>query len=237
MALRDFFLFRSDGRAGVMTPPKIQPMDGAARLSTGQKATVGGASAITVAAILAMIFGHEGGYVNDRNDPGGETNWGCTVAVARANGYTGPMRTMPKAECQRILQREYFEKPGFMPIIAREPVLAYEIIDSGVNAGQGRAGLWFQASLNVFSRGGRDYPEIKTDGKVGPATIAAFDSLRRVRGPKRACELMVKSADAYQAAHYQKLCTGSTALSSFCVGWFDHRIGNAPIAKCGSGSL
>lgn len=196
-----------------------------------------GGAATMAATIIGLIFASEGGYVNDKNDPGGETNWGCTVAVARANGYSGPMRAMPQATCRKILRVQFIEKPGFMPIVEREPVLAYEIIDTGVNAGPPRAAVWFQSSLNVFSRGGRDYPLLATDGKIGPATISAFDRLQKVRGPKRACELMVKSADAYQAGHYQKLCIGSMALSSFCVGWFDHRIGNAPIAKCGTGTL
>lgn len=197
------------------------------------KAAAGG----VVAMILAAIFAVEGGYVNDKNDPGGATNWGCTEAVARANGYRGDMRTMPKATCEEILRRQYIEKPGYMPIVEREPVLALEIIDSGVNAGPGRSGLWFQQALNDLSRGGRDYPKIVEDGKVGPATIRAFDSLRRVRGPVKACQLMVKAADAYQAGHYQRLCRGSNSLASFCVGWFDHRIGNANIAACGTGSI
>lgn len=196
-----------------------------------------GGAAVAIAAILAAIFAYEGGYVNDPNDPGGATNWGCTEAVARANGYAGSMRAMPKATCQNILERQYIVKPGFMPIVEREPVLALEIIDSGVNAGPGRSGLWFQQALNDLSRGGRDYPPIAEDGAVGPATIAAFDSLRRKRGPVKACQLMVKAADAYQAAHYSRLCRGSNALASFCVGWFDHRIGNANIAACGTGGI
>lgn len=227
-------LFDRFSRARPLRPPPIQPMDGAAKFTTAQKAV--GGSAATVALILALVFGGEGGYVDHPDDPGGATNWGCTEAVARANGYTGPMRTMPKAECARILRTAYIENPGWMPIVEREPVLAYEIIDTGVNAGPARAKLWFQASLNVFSRGGRDYPNIHEDGAIGPATIKAYDNLVRKRGAKKACELMVKSADAFQAAHYQKLCDGQT-LSSFCVGWFDTRIGNAPIAKCGTGSL
>jgi len=204
------------------------------KLTTTQKS---GVAVGTVGLILAAIFGVEGFHSNDPNDPGGATTFGCTEAVARADGYTGPMIQLSKARCADILRRQFIEKPGYMPIVEREPVLAFEIIDTGVNAGTGRSSPWFQESLNLFSRGGRDYPKITADGKVGPATIAAFDNLRRARGPKKACELMVKSADAYQAAHYQKLCKGSYALSSFCVGWFDHRIGNAPIENCGSGHL
>ena len=205
-----------------------------AQLTGKQKAGLGLG---TAGLILAAVFGVEGGFSDDPNDPGGATRFGCTEAVARADGYSGPMASLPKERCADILRRQYIVRPGYMPIVELEPVLAFEIIDSGINAGPGRASPWFQESLNLFSRGGRDYPKIRVDGAVGPATIAAYRSLQRVRGMKKACELMVKSADAYQAAHYQKLCSGSYALSSFCVGWFDHRIGNAPIENCGSGHL
>lgn len=213
----------------------IQPMEEPRQPLVTPKRAAAGTGAI-IATILGLIFAHEGGYVNNPNDPGGETNHGCTIAVARAEGYKGPMRSMPKAVCQDILDRVYIKRPGFTPIVEREPVLAYEIIDTGVNAGPARAKVWFQASLNTFSRGGRDYPKIAVDGQIGPATLRAYDSLVRRRGPKKACELMVKSADHFQAAHYTKLCEGDK-LSDFCVGWYDTRIGNAPIAKCGTGGL
>lgn len=201
---------------------------------TGKK--IAGGTAAAIAAILGLIFADEAGWVNNKNDPGGETIWGCTIAVARANGWRGPMKDMPQATCREILYKQYIVKPGFMPLVEREPVLAYEVIDTGVNAGPARAKVWFQASLNTFSRGGRDYPKIAVDGQIGPATLRAYDNLVRRRGPKKACELMVKSADHFQAAHYTKLCEGDK-LSDFCVGWYDTRIGNAPIAKCGTGSL
>ena len=74
--------------AGPQPKQQILPLEEPARLSGTAKASGAAGTAATVALILALIFGGEGGYVNDPNDPGGETNWGCTVAVARANGYT-----------------------------------------------------------------------------------------------------------------------------------------------------
>ena len=31
---------------------------------------------------FTRLLGHEGGYVNHRDDPGGETNWGISTAPA-----------------------------------------------------------------------------------------------------------------------------------------------------------
>ena len=36
--------------------------------------------------VISKIIEVEGGYSNDRSDSGGETKYGITVAVARANG-------------------------------------------------------------------------------------------------------------------------------------------------------
>ena len=48
------------------------------------------------------LLGNEGGYSNNPNDPGGETNWGITLAVARANGYVGAMKDMDQSFAKRI---------------------------------------------------------------------------------------------------------------------------------------
>ncbi|WP_083579019.1 glycosyl hydrolase 108 family protein [Tardibacter chloracetimidivorans] len=46
---------------------------------------------------LNALLHREGGYVNNPNDTGGETNWGITRGVAVANGYSGPMKDLPLA--------------------------------------------------------------------------------------------------------------------------------------------
>ncbi|MEG1325710.1 MAG: glycosyl hydrolase 108 family protein, partial [Janthinobacterium sp.] len=55
-----------------------------------------------IASVINAILRAEGGYVNDPLDAGGETNFGITVAVARANGYKGAMRDMPEAVARAI---------------------------------------------------------------------------------------------------------------------------------------
>ena len=188
------------------------------------KTKIGG----SVAIILAAIFALEGGYVNDKNDPGGETNHGVTVAVARANGYTGPMQLLPKDKATEIYYQQYIVKPGFLPMTDISPAVAEKLIDAGVNTGQSRPSRWFQLNLNALSRGGKDYPQINVDGKVGPATIKTYQSLEKVRGKVLACELMVKLMDAQQATYYLSL----TNLPMYTPGWVANRIGNVPLSQC-----
>ena len=192
------------------------------------KTKLGAGLASAVAAILASVFALEQGYVNHPNDPGGETNHGVTVAVARQHGYQGPMISLPKEVAADIYYKDYIDKPGYLPLIQLSPALGEEVVDSGVNAGPGRSSLWFQKSLNALNRGGRDYPNIDEDGRLGPASIAAYRSLVRVRGQVDACKMMIKLMDAYQIQHYLSLKN----MTMFTPGWINHRIGNVPLEKC-----
>lgn len=190
---------------------------------TGVGVGIGGAAALIIAAVMNI----EGGYVNDPKDPGGETNHGITVAVARQNGYKGSMKDLPVELAQQIYYQDYIVKPGFTPMVEIQPAVAEKLIDAGVNTGTTRPSRWFQSSLNTLSRGGTDYPQINVDGKVGPATIGAYQSLERKRGAVKACELTIKLLDAQQATYYTSL-----NMPAYQVGWLDNRIGNVPLSKC-----
>lgn len=190
------------------------------------KKTTGGVSA-AVAAIIAAVFALEAGYSNHPSDPGKETNHGITQAVAESHGYTDSMRDLPKELAERIYYEDYIVKPGFISLVPISPAVAEKLIDAGVNAGTSRSSRWFQQSLNVLSRGGRDFPQINPDGKVGPVSVRTYESLVKVRGKVRACELTLKLMDAYQAMHYVGL-----NMHDFTVGWVDHRIQNVPLSRC-----
>lgn len=178
-------------------------------------------------AILAGVFAVEGGYTDNPADPGGETNHGVTVQVARDHGYTGPMRELPKEFAQQIYTGDYVERPNFHRVIALSPAVGEKLVDAGVNAGQGRSARWFQQALNHLSRGGADFPQVATDGQIGTKTLAAYQALERKRGRVKACELTLKLIDAQQGAHYMSL-----HKPTFIVGWTDNRLGNVPLARC-----
>lgn len=197
-------------------------------MSSGK--TWGGIGAL-IAAVIAGVIVVEGGYVNDPNDAGGETNHGITVAVAREHGYTAPMQSMPVETARDIYATTYVRAPKFDQVLAKSPAVGTKLVDIGVNAGQSRASRWFQQSLNDLSRGGRDFAQVTVDGAIGSQTLAAYTALEKRRGRVKACELTLKLLDGYQTAHYTGLAKGP-ANSSFLVGWVDHRIGNVPLSRC-----
>lgn len=105
------------------------------------------------------LLGHEGAYSNDPADPGGETMWGVTEAVARENGYQSAMRALPVELAKSIYRAKYWNR-----IRADElpPELRYSVFDAAVNSGPGQAIRWLQRALGVAD-----------DGQLGPVTLAA----------------------------------------------------------------
>ncbi len=187
--------------------------------------------AALIVAVVGSVVAVEGGYVNDPNDAGGETNHGITAAVARKNGYQGPMQALPIEKAREIYATTYVVAPGFDAVLAKSPAVGSKLVDIGVNAGQSRAARWFQQSLNDLSRGGRDFPMVAVDGAIGSRSMQTYTALDQRRGRVKACELTLKLLDGYQTAHYTALAKGP-ANSSFLVGWLDHRIGNVPLSRC-----
>ena len=108
---------------------------------------------------FSRLLGHEGGYSHNPADPGGETMWGVTAAVARANGYTGPMKDFPQSEAKALYYRLYWAKVSAdsLPADCR-----FDIFDAAVNSGVGQATKWLQRSVGVTD-----------DGVIGPITLQA----------------------------------------------------------------
>jgi len=162
----------------------------------------------------------EGGYSNDLSDSGGETNWGITKRVARQAGYMGPMRELSRERARKIGKRKYWDSLSLDEVARMSPSIAFEIFDTGFNMGQERAAEFLQRSLNVFNRRGKDYPDIKVDGDIGPGTLGALRSYIDRRGTK----VLLKALNCLQGAFYIKLAERREKDERFVRGWLDHRV-------------
>lgn len=174
--------------------------------------------------LIDEVIAREGGYVNDARDAGGATRWGITEATARAQGYAGAMRDLPRDEAVAIYKRLYWLRPGFDRVSARAPKLAAELFDTGVNMGIGVAAGFLQRALNALNRGARDYADLVLDGSIGPATLAALDGFLATRGAVGET-VLIKACEALQGERYLRLAEQRPANEAFLYGWLANRIG------------
>ncbi|HBE4292736.1 TPA: glycoside hydrolase family 108 protein [Escherichia coli] len=173
--------------------------------------------------IFDAILGKEGGYVNHPDDKGGPTKWGITEKVARAHGYQGDMRNLTRGQALEILEADYWYGPRFDQVANLSPDIAAELCDTGVNMGQSVASKMLQRWLNVFNQGGKLYPDMNTDGHIGPRTINALRAFLEKRG-KDGEQVMLTALNCTQGERYLELAEKREANESFVYGWVKERV-------------
>jgi lysozyme family protein len=174
--------------------------------------------------LINAVIAREGGFGDHPADRGGATRWGITEAVARADGWSGPMRDLPRDRAVAIYRRLYWSRPRLDGVAALAPKLAAELFDTAVNMGPAVAIGFLQRALTALNRGGGDYADIAVDGRVGPDTLAALDAFLRRRG--RSGEgVLVRAVEALQGERYLTLAEGRPANEAFLYGWLANRAG------------
>jgi lysozyme family protein len=174
--------------------------------------------------LIDGLIEREGGYVNHPADRGGPTCFGITEAVARAHGYRGAMRALPREEAAAIYKRLYWHRPRFDAVAERIPSLAAELFDTGANMGPAVAATFLQRALTALNRNGKDYPDLVPDGRIGPATLAALDAFLAVR-EKQGEIVLLRALEALQGERYLRLAERRPANEAFLYGWLANRIG------------
>ncbi len=145
--------------------------------------------------IIEVVLEHEGGYVNDPKDPGGETNFG----IAKRSNPDVDIKNLTKAEASLIYKTKYWDKNK---VESLPEELWHIYFDCCVNMGKSRAVKILQQAAN--GKGAN----IDVDGGLGPNTLKAISNveLERVR--------------AYRVKYYADLVTRKPELERFYFGWF-----------------
>lgn len=177
----------------------------------------------TIDSIIEEVLRAEGGYVNDPDDRGGETNWGITVGVARASGYTGPMKDMPRELAKQIYLGRYVTIPRFDLVAGVSMSIAMEVIDTGVNMGPGRAAEYLQRWLNGLNLPGSGYQDLFVDGRVGSLTIEALQRFLTKRG-KEGEIVLLKGLNSTQGNRYLEITENNKSQRKFLYGWMANRV-------------
>lgn len=182
-------------------------------------------------ALIDAVIGREGGYSNHPADKGGPTRWGITEQVARAHGYAGDMKTLPRETAVTIYRAAYWSDPGFAAIALRYPAVAADLFDIGVNMGVSVAGRFVQRALNVFNVEGAHYADLTLDGNLGRLSLLALDAFRQRRGEDGG-EALLDAVRSQRGVRYLEICEARPANEAFAYGWFRRMV---EIVKSGLG--
>ncbi len=172
--------------------------------------------------IIAGVVGREGGFVDNPDDRGGATRWGVTERVARAHGYTGHMRDLPRETAVAIYEADYWTGPRFDQVHAVSPSIAEELCDTGINMGPSVPAKMLQRWLTALNAKGALYPDLVPDGQIGPRTIAALQLFMKARG-KEGETVLLRALNSTQAVRYLELAEGREANETFLYGWLHNR--------------
>lgn len=167
---------------------------------------------------IADIIAKEGGYVDHPADRGGPTNWGITEVVARAFGYQGDMRNLPRSTAEQIYLERYWTQPGFAKVNDLSAKVAEELLDTGVNMGPGVAARFLQRALNVLNQQGKTYPDVTVDGAIGAMTLAALKAFLNARGGPGEV-VLVRMLNAQQSVRYMEIAEKNPTQEAFEFGW------------------
>lgn len=178
---------------------------------------------MTIQDIINEVIRIEGGYVNDPDDKGGETNFGITASVARANGYAGPMKDMPVSFAKQIYRQRYVTEPKFDQVLAIDNRIGMELIDTGVNMGTHRAAEFIQRWLNAFNDTGSRYQTLFVDGRLGPISLAALKAYIAWRG-QNGIVVMMRALNGLQSTRYLEIAEAKPSQKKFLYGWILNRV-------------
>jgi lysozyme family protein len=150
--------------------------------------------------IIDGIIKREGGYVNDPDDPGGETQFG----ISKAAYPNLDIKNLTIQDARDIYYNDYWKKSKADKLPER---LQEIYIDMVVNMGIRGAGKVLQQACN-----GKNSKDITVDGRVGPNTINATKDLELER------------LRAYRVLKFAKLIQKNPKLEKFWFGWFNRSL-------------
>ena len=170
--------------------------------------------------LINKVIEKEGGYVNDPDDSGLETNHGITLARAKAYGYGGRMDELPLSIAVDIYDSIYWQGISGDEMAILSEKITREVFDTAVNTGVHRASIFLQKALNVLNDRERLYLDLSVDGVIGPNTLNALRCYLRRRDES----VIVTVLNALQGAFYVELAEHREKDEKFLYGWIKNRV-------------
>jgi len=148
--------------------------------------------------------GVEGGYVNDPDDPGGETKYG----ISKRSYPDLDIKNLDINDASVIYFKDFWKRLNLDQV--NNQTIAAEVFDTAVNCGRFKAAEILQRSLNMV--GGYPGKRLSVDGKIGPKTIQAINNCRYP-------EALLKCLNGFQFEHYYQIVKRDISQRKWFRGW------------------
>ena len=149
--------------------------------------------------LIGFVLEHEGGYVNDPTDPGGETKYG----ISKRSYPRLDIKNLTIEDAKGIYYQDWW-LPLKCPQIHDDKV-AQKYLDTCVNTGKGTGTKILQRALQMIGY------RITVDGAIGPKTLAAVNAADP--------QALLVAMRQQQKAHYEQLIQKNPKLEKFRRGW------------------
>ena len=145
---------------------------------------------------IEIVLKHEGGYVNDPDDPGGETNYG----ISKRSFPKYDIKNLTEDDAKDIYKRHYWDVSKAQKL---KDELRLDYFDMCVNMGQRTAVKCLQKATNNAPG-----TKIAVDGRIGPNTI------------KESKRVSANRLRSFRVLYYAKLIMKKPTLEKYYYGWF-----------------
>ena len=143
---------------------------------------------------LAIVVVHEGGFSNEKVDPGNWTGGRVGTGELRGTKYGISAAAFPTVDIKNLsldaaaaIYRQFYWSPVSGDSLP--PPLALLMFDAAVNNGVVRAITWLQQAVGVG-----------TDGQLGPETLSALEHMTASQGGAAVCSEFLARRMAFMAA-------------------------------------
>src|SRR5690606_35419583 len=148
---------------------------------------------------VEVVLEHEGGYVNDPRDPGGETKYG----ISKRSYPDLNISSLTRGDAIAIYYRDWWKRYGYDRL--QDDAVATKVFDMAVNMGASTAHRLLQEALVFLGY------DIAVDGIIGPQTIGAANRA----DPRRLLQVLRWLA----AHHYYRIAAQRPQSRAFLLGW------------------
>lgn len=172
---------------------------------------------------------HEGGYVNNPNDTGGETykgvarkhhpTWGGWKHIDAIKVKVGTSSTAINTEAAknselqqqvRDLYKKQYWDVNKLDSIANQ-LICEELFDTGVNMGTGVAAKFLREALNLCNKNGKSYSDIDVDGVIDNKTLQALSLADQ--------KVILNTLNLLQGERYLNIMRKNKTQEIFWPGW------------------